>query len=58
MIIYTCCDICKRNVNADLSHKEAVAAPGETRLAAIIICPECRSEIEVLITTKTRRKPE
>jgi DNA-directed RNA polymerase subunit RPC12/RpoP len=54
MIIYTTCGNCNKNINADLSHKEAVAGPGPPRLAAIIQCPECRSEIEVLITTRTR----
>lgn len=54
MTLYTACDNCNKAINADLSHKSAVVIPGEPRLAAIIRCPHCRAEIEVLITTKTR----
>jgi DNA-directed RNA polymerase subunit RPC12/RpoP len=58
MTLYTVCENCEKPINADLSHRGAVAMPGETRLAAIIQCENCRSKIEVLITTKTRSTEE
>jgi hypothetical protein len=54
MQLYTGCPACGKGINADLNHKEACCGPDETRQVAVLQCTECRAQIDVFITIKTK----
>lgn len=53
MTLFTGCPNCNKAINADLTHKDVVCGPDETKLAAIVICPSCRTNIEISISTRS-----
>ncbi|WP_188055613.1 hypothetical protein [Oryzomonas rubra] len=54
MHLYTECPGCGKPVTANLTHKEAWCGTDEMRPAAVVMCPECRTEIEILVVTRRK----